>query len=264
MQTLNMQDLKVTLVQADLAWQQPALNRQHFESVFNQLEGKTDLIILPEMFTTGFTMAPESQAEPEQGETCQWLKEQAVKTGAAIMGSVVTACAEGYRNRLLFTTPEGEQWHYDKRHLFRMGGEHNHYQPGTERVIFEYQGWRILPQICYDLRFPVFSRNQNEYDLLVYVANWPEVRRNAWRTLLQARAIENLCYVAGVNRVGTDGSGLAYSGDSLLVGFKGDCLIDKAPSQVFTETFSLSYETLAQFREQFPAWRDADEFELKL
>lgn len=259
-----MQDLRVTLIQTDLAWHQPEVNRQHFESIFAELLGRTDLVVLPEMFTTGFTMEPELLAEPHGGKTAQWLKAQAAQLGAAIVGSVVTECNGGYRNRLLFTTPSGEQHLYDKRHLFRMGGEHHHYQQGEQRVVLEYRGWRIMPQICYDLRFPVFSRNSNEYDLLIYVANWPAPRRKAWRTLLQARAIENLSYVVGVNRVGTDGTGLEYSGDSLLVDFKGEPLIDNKASQSFVKTHTLDNNELAEFRKRFPAWMDADQFDLSL
>jgi len=259
-----MQDLRVTLLQADLIWHQPEQNRQQFEAQFDALKGQTDLVILPEMFTTGFTMEPEKLAEPHDGKTAQWLRQQAAELGAAIVGSVVIQDGAGYRNRLYFTTPEGEQHCYDKRHLFRMGGEHNHYEAGRERVILNYRGWRIMPQICYDLRFPAFSRNHNEYDLLLYVANWPKPRRNPWRTLLQARAIENLCFVAGVNRVGTDGTGLEYSGDSLLVDFKGELMIDGEPDQPFTQTSTLSKTALAEFREKFPAWMDADDFTLTL
>lgn len=259
-----MQDLRITLVQADLIWHQPEANRTQFEDIFADLEGKTDLIVLPEMFTTGFTMTPEALAEPEDGETVQWLKQQAHRLDVAIVGSVVTQVGDHYRNRLFFTPPNGEQQVYDKRHLFRMGGEHNHYEAGRERVVVEYKGWRIMPQICYDLRFPVFSRNHNEYDLLLYVANWPKPRRQPWRTLLQARAIENLTYVAGVNRVGTDGAGLEYSGDSLLVDFTGECLIDQAAEQAFVETYTLDSRALNDFRKRFPAWMDADAFDLKL
>ncbi len=261
---MTMQDLRVTLVQADLHWHDPAANRTQFEAIFAELKGQTDLVILPEMFTTGFTMEPELLAEPHGGDTAQWLNKQAKELDAAIVGSVVTQTDAGFHNRLLFTTPEGEQSFYDKRHLFRMGCEHNHYQQGTERLVLNYRGWRIMPQICYDLRFPVFCRNRNEYDLLLYVANWPAPRRNAWRTLLQARAIENQVFVAGVNRVGTDGTGLEYSGDSLLVDFKGELQIDGDEGEAFVKTETLNAQELLAFREKFPAWMDADEFELRL
>lgn len=259
-----MQNLTISLVQADLHWHQPDANRTQFEALLTPLAGHTDLVVLPEMFTTGFTMSPEAVAEAEDGETRHWMQVQAQQLNAALVGSVVTQTADGYRNRLLFCTPDGDVILYDKRHLFRMGGEHNHYQQGSERVVLEYRGWRIMPQICYDLRFPVFTRNRNEYDLLLYVANWPAPRRHAWRTLLQARAIENLSYVAGVNRVGSDGSGLQYSGDSLLLDFCGERLVDGPEGEAFVETRTLDAEALSAFRTRFPAWMDADEFALKL
>ncbi len=259
-----MQDLTITLVQQALHWNDPAANRALFTELLTPLAGSTDLIVLPEMFTTGFSMAPEKVAEPEQGPTLDWLRQQAETLGCALTGSVATATADGYRNRLLFVEPQGRVQQFDKRHLFRMGGEHQHYRAGGARALFEYRGWRILPLICYDLRFPVFSRNRNDYDLLLCVANWPAPRRHPWRTLLQARAVENLCYVAGVNRVGRDGAGLEYSGDSLLVDFKGEPLLDAAPGEAFIRSATLDGSALRQFREQFPAWLDADDFSLNL
>lgn len=258
-----MNTLRTTLTQADLFWQNPKANRKYFTAVFEGLKGKTDLIVLPEMFTTGFSMQPELHAESVNGETVQWLKQQAKALNAAICGSMATLIETGFVNRFVFVTPEGEVLHYDKHHLFRMSQEPEKYQAGSERKIFHYKGWRILPQVCYDLRFPVFMRNRNDYDLAIVVANWPEPRRLAWRTLLQARAIENLSYVIGVNRVGKDGLGLNYTGDSLAVNFKGEVLVDKAPSTAFIETTTLDLDALNQFKNQFPAWRDADEFELK-
>lgn len=258
-----MNELRVTLVQADLMWQKPALNREYFTKVFQTLTGKTDLIVLPEMFTTGFSMQPALHAEPFEGETVQWLKHQASTLKAAICGSIATQIGTNFVNRFVLVTPTGEVLHYDKHHLFRMSQEPENYQAGVERKTFNYQGWRILPQVCYDLRFPVFMRNRNDYDLAIVVANWPNPRRMAWRTLLQARAIENLSYVVGVNRVGQDGLGLNYTGDSLAVNFKGEVLVDHAPSTQFVETTTFNLADLNQFKTQFPAWRDADEFELK-
>lgn len=258
-----MRDLVVTLVQSDIFWQQPQSNRERLAEQLASLKGGTDLIILPEMFTTGFTMEPEHQAEEEMGATTTWMVEQAELVQAAIIGSVATRLqGGGFRNRLLFCVPGEQPVWYDKRHLFRMAGEHNHYQAGTQRVVFSYQGWRILPLICYDLRFPVFSRNRNDYDLMVCVANWPAPRRETWRTLLKARAIENQCFVAGVNRVGRDGKGLEYSGDSLLVDFKGDCLIDRPVGEPFILSHRLEASSLEHYREAFPAWMDADQFEI--
>lgn len=256
-----MQDLRISLVQTTLDWQQPERNRERMTRLLAPLAGQTDLIVLPEMFTTGFTMAPETVAEPMSGPTLAWLREQASTLGAALCGSVVIE-DQGYRNRLLFVTPDGDVAYYDKRHLFRMANEHQHYQAGDERRVIEYRGWRILLQVCYDLRFPVWCRNRSDYDLMLCVANWPAPRRHAWRTLLQARAIENQCYVAGVNRIGEDGKGLEYSGDSLLVDFKGQALLDAPVGEAFIKTGRLSGESLQQFRERFPAWQDADAFGL--
>ena len=258
-----MNELRVSLIQANLIWQNPKANRDYFTEQFKLLSGHTDLMVLPEMFTTGFSMQPELQAESFDGETVQWLKQQASTLKAAICGSIATQIDTGFVNRFTLVTPEGEVHYYDKHHLFRMSQEPEKYHAGTERKIFTYKGWRILPQVCYDLRFPVFMRNRNDYDLALVVANWPEPRRMAWRTLLQARAIENLSYVVGVNRVGQDGLGLNYTGDSLAVNFKGEVLIDHAPSTEFVETTTLNWEALTQFKAQFPAWRDADAFELK-
>ncbi|WP_298609570.1 amidohydrolase [uncultured Thiothrix sp.] len=256
------ESLRVSLVQTELAWQNPEANRAHFAELLQDLAGQTDLIVLPEMFTTGFMMAPEIHAEAYGGATFTWLQTQAAKLQAAICGSVATAVEGQYTNRFMFATPDGQMQFYDKRHLFRMGDEVNHYSAGLERKTFNYQGFRILPQVCYDLRFPVFMRNRNDYDLAIVVANWPAVRRKPWRTLLQARAIENQSYVLGVNRVGMDGLGLAYSGDSLAIDFKGELLIDQAEGSAFVETTPLDLNALQQFREQFPAWMDADEFSL--
>lgn len=255
-----MQDLKVTLIQPDMHWQSPAENRMMYEQLMDQNASNTDLVLLPEMFSTGFTMDSRAAAEPMGGESCQWLQQQAQQRGIAITGSLAIVSGDSYVNRMIFSFPDGNQIFYDKRHLFRMAGEHERYQPGDKRVVVEYRGWRILLQVCYDLRFPVFSRNNNDYDLALYVANWPEPRRQPWRKLLQARAIENLCYVAGVNRVGTDANGHKYSGDSMLVDFKGELLIDHQPSVPFCDTAILSGQSLAQFKESFPAWMDADSF----
>ena len=255
-------DLRVTLVQTELLWQLPDANRTLLAEKLSPLAGHTDLIILPEMFTTCFMMNPEDHAEPMESETLAWMRQQAAALNAAVCGSVAMQDGDAYINRMLLVCPAGSVQFYDKTHLFRMGNEHQHYRAGTERVIFEYAGWRILPTICYDLRFPVFMRCQNDYDLAICVANWPAPRRAPWRMLLQARAIENQCYMLGVNRIGEDGVGLQYSGDSLAVNFKGELLLDKPQGESFVTTVHLHLDEVKQFREVFPAWQDADAFSL--
>lgn len=257
-------NLRVTMIQTELAWHAPATNRRTLARHFRGLVGHTDLIVLPEMFTTGFTMDAAGLAETMEGETVGWLREEAASVGCAITGSLIVR--EGsYRhyNRLLFVTPDGQVRHYDKRHLFRMANEQAHYAPGQHRLIVSWKGWRICPLICYDLRFPVWSRNRGDYDVLLYVANWPARRRVAWSALLKARAIENLCYVVGVNRIGKDGNGATYSGDSAAVDFQGQALGGDHGGGDFVETVVLDREALQKFREKFPAHLDADEFELK-
>ncbi|KRW59285.1 amidohydrolase [Pseudomonas sp. TTU2014-080ASC] len=255
-------DLEVALLQTELAWHDPQANREHFEALFAQAKG-ADLILLPEMFTTGFSMESAALAEPEDGPSVQWLQQQAQAVNAVIMGSLIIQAADGsYRNRLIWARPEGTYAQYDKRHLFRMAGEHKYYSAGDEQVVVELKGWKVRPLICYDLRFPVWSRSAGDTDLLIYTANWPAARRNHWNRLLPARAIENLCYVAAVNRVGTDGKGYPYSGDSQLLDFQGDYLIAPDTTDgVLRHT--LSAKALADYRERFPAYLDADIFELR-
>jgi len=255
------QDLRLALVQSELAWHDPAANRAHFEQLLARV-GETDLVILPEMFTTGFSMESAVLAEPADGPTAVWLREQARRIGAVVTGSVIVQDEDGrHRNRLLWATPEGELLHYDKRHLFRMAGEHEHYAPGEQRLVLTLKGWRIRPLICYDLRFPVWSRAQDDTDLLLYVANWPAPRRGHWNQLLPARAIENLCYVAAVNRIGSDGNGHPYAGDSQVLDFQGEPLVEAgAVAGIFHTT--LSATALTAYRERFPAQRDADAFRL--
>lgn len=253
-------ELRVSIVQSSLYWHEISANLQMFSEKLADLVGKTDLVILPEMFSTGFTMTPEAVAEDEGGSAFQWLQQQAIQLNSAICGSVVVRSSEGYHNRFYWVEPDGTSQYYDKRHLFRMAGEHEHYQAGQERLIIDYLGWRILPQVCYDLRFPVWSRNQNDYDLAIYVANWPQVRNHPWQILLQARAIENLCYVAGVNRVGLDGNNLPYSGDSAVINFKGHAQVQADPGEEVILTTTLDYQALSSFRAAFPAENDADHF----
>ena len=255
-------DLKLALIQTELAWQDPAANRAHFETLLEQARG-ADLIVLPEMFSTGFSMDSAALAEPENGPTSIWLSKQAKRLDAVVTGSLIVQAADSsYRNRLLWARPDGTLAHYDKRHLFRMAGEHKHYAAGTEQVLLELNGWQIRPLICYDLRFPLWSRDPHTTDLLLYTANWPAARRLHWNRLLPARAIENLCYVAAVNRIGEDGKGYPYSGDSQVLDFQGEALLAAGDADgVFRMTLRSS--DLAAYRERFPAHLDADDFELK-
>jgi predicted amidohydrolase len=254
------QDLAVTLVQCELAWENPADNRTHLQSIIESQAQAADLVVLPEMFTTGFSMNAVANAEPPGAETAVWLQNLATDTDCAITGSIAVQGEGGVYNRMLFATPEGLQ-HYDKRHLFRMAGEHQRYLPGQRRVIVEWRSWRILLQVCYDLRFPVFSRNRDDYDLAIYVANWPAQRRLHWRQLLIARAIENLAGVVGVNRVGADAKGLQYSGDSLAVNADGSLLAD-LEDQATARTVCFEAHALREYRAAFPCHLDADDFEL--
>lgn len=266
-----MSELRTTLVQPDLRWEDPEANCRLLDEQLGDLGGDdTDLIVLPEMFATGFTMNSREMAEPmERSRSVAWLRDQAVERQCVVTGSVAVIADGEYYNRMIWASPEGELTHYDKRHLFRMAGEHERYGMGHERVIVELKGFRLLLSVCYDLRFPVWLRQQPkadehfEYDALLCVANWPAPRRQPWRTLLQARAIENLCYVIGVNRVGEDAKKLAYSGDSMLIDFKGEPLIDEPRDQPFLRTGVLEREALSGFRDKFPAWMDADRFEVE-
>jgi omega-amidase len=254
-------DLHLALLQTTLAWHDPAANRAHFEALFSQAAG-ADLLILPEMFNTGFSMQSAELAEVEGGPTTQWLREQAQRLGAVITGSLIIQADDGsYRNRLIWARPDGSVAHYDKRHLFRMAGEHKHFAAGEQQVLLEVKGWQVRPLICYDLRFPIWSRDPHNTDLLLYTASWPALRRQHWNRLLPARAIENLCYVAAVNRIGADGKGFAYSGDSQVLDFQGDTLLAaEAADGVFQIT--LSATNLAAYRQRFPAYLDADAFQL--
>lgn len=264
-----MNDLRVSLAQGGTRWHDPAGNREYYEGLIAPLAGHTDLVLLPETFTSGFSNDAIDQAETMDGPTVQWLREQARALDAAVTGSVQLRVGDGVYNRMLFATPDGGLVHYDKRHLFRYAKEHERYAPGGPRLLVDWRGWRICPLVCYDLRFPVFSRNrydagrpgQLDYDLLLYVANWPSPRAHAWRTLLRARAIENLCYVAGLNRVGTDGNGHPYSGDSAVIDFLGEALSECGDMEVVTTT-TISAERLHAHREHFPAMLDADLFQL--
>jgi predicted amidohydrolase len=265
-----MDDLRISLVQGDTLWHDPEGNRRRYAETMAPLAGRSDLVILPETFTSGFSNDALMRAEGMDGPTVAWMREQSERLGAAVTGSVQIRDGEGVYNRLLWATPDGGLEQYDKRHLFRMAGEHQRYAAGRDRLAVEWRGWRICPLVCYDLRFPVFIRNRYgrerstgfDYDLLLFVANWPAPRRHAWRTLLQARAIENLCYVAAVNRVGRDGNDLDYAGDSAVIDMRGQALLELGP-QAQVATAVVSAAELQRHREQFPAQLDADEFELR-
>lgn len=259
-----MTSLRLSLVQPDLQWQAAELNRQLLQERMLPLAGQTDLVILPEMFTSAFAMGAGAIAEEHPGPTLTWMRTMAKELDAAVTGSVAVAVQGQRYNRLYFVKPDGESKHYDKRHLFRMLGEDKRYGAGNDRLFVDWRGWRILPLICYDLRFPVWSRytQQAPYDLLIYVANWPAERNQHWRTLLQARAIENLAYVAGVNRIGRDGNNLDYLGHSAVVSPQGDELLQAgAQAGVYRQTIEKS--SLEQWRQRFPAWMDSDSFELR-
>ena len=265
----RMESLCVAALQLNLKWESPEANRQLIDRMVLQLNSSPDIIVLPEMFTTGFTMNPSQNFEEPDGPTEQWMRNLASRSGALVVGSIIVKDEQHYYNRLLAVNAEETYAEYNKRHLFRLGGEHEHYQPGKEWVVFEYRGWRICPMICYDLRFPVWGRNrlwadgQLAVDLMLYVANWPHTRIAHWKTLLQARAIENQAYVVGVNRVGTDGYNLTYSGDSMMVDFQGNLLTAHSDTETALE-FRLESAPLKQYREAFPFWMDADSFDLAI
>ncbi|HUS86545.1 MAG TPA: amidohydrolase [Bacteroidales bacterium] len=254
--------MKVTLVQADLKWEDPGVNRDCLHKLINS-EKDTDLVIIPEMFTTGFTMRSTDLAEDARGETLTWMHDIARKGDFGLAGSFIFREDKNYYNRLIFMKPDGSYSSYDKGHLFRMEKEDLYYQKGDNRLIEHFRGVNVNFQICYDLRFPVWSRNRdNEYDLLVYVANWPETRRKVWKTLLIARAIENQCFVAGVNRIGSDGKGICYSGDSVVIDPKGNKIAKVEPYSEGVTSVEISIDYLNTFRQKFPAWKDADNFSL--
>jgi omega-amidase len=258
--------LTLTIIQTALHWEDAAANRAMLENKIRQRAPGAQVVILPEMFSTGFSMRPEILAEAPDGETVSWMKRLAREERIILTGSLMISEEPYFYNRLLWILPNGQCGQYDKRHLFAYAGEDKHYTPGTDRFIASVNGWRILCLVCYDLRFPVWSRQQPtedglEYDLILYVANWPERRNTAWKTLLQARAIENQAYVIGVNRVGEDGNGVYHSGDSMVIDPLGEILYHKAHEEdVFTIT--LEKEHLEAVRNKLPFWKDGDAFQL--
>lgn len=256
-----MQPLTLSLVQTATHWHDPEANRAMFDGYLSRVPADAQLVMLPEMFSTGFTMAAEAVAEPMSGPTVAWMRRSAASLGIVVCGSVVITEGGGCYNRFLWVTPEGDVVAYDKRHRFRMVGEHEHYAAGAERVIVELGDWRILPVVCYDLRFPVWLRSRRDYDLLLAVANWPAPRQAAWNALLRARAIENLACAAGVNIIGTDGNGVGYTGGSAVYDPQGTALLE-AGSDAGIYTVTLDRQALEDHRSRFPAWQDADDFEL--
>ena len=264
--TLN--DLKITIVQSELHWEDKDKNLEMFNKLLSGLKGKTDLIVLPEMFTTGFSMNTKKFAEATPGKTLEWIQRKAAETNAVITGSMIAEEEGNYFNRLLWVNPDGSWEKYDKRHLFTMADEDDYFTAGKERLIVNYKGWKILPLICYDLRFPVWSRNSKqpdgdaEFDVMIYVANWPEARKQPWKKLLLARAIENQAFVIAANRVGKDMKQITYSGDSAVIDPYGEYLAEGEPGEEQLLHATIKYQTLSDFRKKFPVLNDGDGFNL--
>lgn len=257
-----MTDLSITTIQTHLFWEDVDANLAHFDEKISAITFQTDIIVLPEMFTTGFTVKPEQLAEPHGGKGFQWMLQKAQEKKCVVVGSISVKENALFYNRLYWVNPDGSYKQYNKRHLFRMGNEHEHYTAGDQKIIIDYKGWKICPLVCYDLRFPVWSRNtkNNAYDVLIYVANWPEARSFPWKQLLIARAIENQCYVVGANRIGVDGNDVKHSGDSCVLNPKGES-ISKTPANIdFTETVTVSSTYIKEFRIAFPVLMDGDDF----
>lgn len=253
--------LRVTIMQTILHWEEPEANRKHFSKIFQELVEPTDVVVLPEMFTTGFTMAPHNLAEENEGATLQWMQVVAQKYNTAITGSIIIKDSGKFYNRLFFVLPDGSYYTYDKRHTFTFAKENDAYARGTERLIVDYRGWKICPLICYDLRFPVWARNTVDYDVLIYISNWPRIRTVAWDTLLRARAIENMAYCVGVNRVGFDGNDLEYIGHSAVYDVLGKQISTSAFDE-FTETVVLKKDHIKKNRRHFQFLQDRDSFQI--
>lgn len=257
-----MSTLSITLVQADLAWQDKTSNFRKFEKLLAEASDIGDLILLPEMFSTGFSMQPMQLWDEPHGDTLYWMQTLAGKYQAAVAGSAIIKEEGNFYNRLFFVYPSGEFKTYDKKHLFTLAGEEKVYSAGNKHLLVEYKGWRIMPLVCYDLRFPVWCRNAFEADLQLYVANWPERRSDAWKTLLKARAIENMCFVAGLNRVGNDGNEVGHSGDSAVYNELGESLLKLEPFKEEVKTVELDKEQMMSSRQRFQFLSDRDPFKL--
>lgn len=252
--------MKLSVIQPDLAWENKSVNLLKLGNLISSLNGKTDLVILPEMFNTGFSMQTEFLSEPPNGETFLWMKKISDKGDFGLCGSYIILDGGKVYNQWVFVAPGEKRTIYNKRHPFSMGGEDKYFTPGISRLVFSFRGVRISPYICYDLRFPVWSRNKNDTDLMIYVANWPAGRRNVWNILLRARAIENQCYVAASNRIGTDGQGINYCGDSMIIDPRGEIIASADAEKEQCITSKISMDELSDFRRKFPVLDDADDF----
>lgn len=256
-----MQHLKIAVLQVNIVWQNAEQNRSNFSKKINQISDEIDLILLPEMFTTGFSMQPNQIAETMQGETVNWMQQVALEKDCAVAGSLIICEADKFYNRFLFVLPSGEIQYYNKRHLFTLAGEEKVYTSGNEKLIVNYKGWKICPLICYDLRFPVWARNTENYDVLIYVANWPKTRILAWDTLLKARAIENMCYTIGVNRVGVDANNLNYNGHSAAYDCLGNEIALTEENKETITVFELDKNNMLEVRNSLHFLNDKDSFE---
>ncbi|WP_298365241.1 amidohydrolase [uncultured Lutibacter sp.] len=257
-----MQHLKIALIQSEIVWQNAELNRINFIEMIKNISKDVDLIVFPEMFTTGFSMQPNAIAESMDGKTVQWMQKLALKKQAAVAGSVIIKDESKFYNRFLFVHPSGKIEFYNKRHLFTLAGEEKVYTAGEEKVIINYKGWKICPQVCYDLRFPVFSRNIEEYDVLLYVANWPKLRILAWDTLLKARAIENMCYTIGVNRIGADANNLEYNGHSAVYNCLGEIQSNLDEEKSLVQQIELNKSHIIDTRKKLNFLNDRDSFQI--
>ncbi|NMC37839.1 MAG: amidohydrolase [Bacteroidales bacterium] len=256
--------MKITLLQSDIIWEDKNQNFTRLERLLAEIPSGTDVVFMPEMFNTGFSMNPANLCEKPGSVSSDWLQKMATQYKIGIAGSYIVKEHGAYFNRWLFAAPDGNMWKYDKRHLFSPGNEHSLFSQGRERTVFTFKELRICPNVCYDLRFPVWSRCRNDYDLLINSANWPQSRRDVWITLLRARAIENQCYVAGVNRIGIDGTGISYCGDSMIIGPKGEVIASGDQDCECIISADLSLEELKDFRIKFPVLNDGDAFTLEI
>jgi len=261
---INLNNMRISIIQADLEWEDKSANMKKIGEMIRPLYFKTDIIILPETFNTGFSMNADLLKESADGQTFKWMSEIAQEGDFGVCGSYIVEEELLYFNRWVFVSPEKKSWHYNKRHLFRMGGEDRVFSPGRSRLIFKFRGVRISPYICYDLRFPVWSRNRNEYDLMINSANWPESRISVWNTLIKTRAIENQCYVAAANRVGTDGEGINCCGDSMIIDPHGNVISSASTNEESVITAEISMTELSEFRKKFPVLDDADNFNINI